>query len=69
MILATYESPLGNQIELHYEGHFLTRTIGTDGPMDVRITMETAREHYEHARDNGGKLYAQWPKTSSTRRR
>lgn len=68
MILATYESLLGNEVELHHEnGRFWTQLAvwtelaGTGDATAVYIDRADARWHYQYAAQNGGTLFVKWP--------
>lgn len=61
-ILATYESPLGNPVELHHDGgRFWTELAGIGKRAAVYIERSDARWHYVYAAQNGGTLFAHWP--------
>lgn len=61
-LLATYESPLGNIIELHYEnGRFWTEIHDEDNNRTMFLCNKPeAYENYEYAQ-RYGKLHSKWP--------
>ncbi len=52
-LIASYETPLGARLELHYAGKFWTERRDGEGTSLVAVDALRAHEHYELARAHG----------------
>ena len=60
-LLASYRTPSGATLCLHYKGHFWTERRDGPGSSLVLIDdLQRAHDHYEYAREHG-KTYNSFP--------